>query len=907
MTEQLNQMAQAWWDWMFPMFWQVSLLIILVTLLDIAIRRWAWPQVRYALWGLIFIKLIIPPAWQMPTSIISWIQPKVENRIFIQVEPANLITTTSQQTSVSSEPQQRQSEPQVSSPVGPKVNWKGLAFLFWLSGVIIFFLLLLLRVSRLPKRHMSQTRGIAPEWFDGLFTEISQCLNLRRKPMVVFSENTKTPAVYGLFRPVLILPDRYFDEFSKEQAGHVLMHELCHLKRGDLMIHWFCIILQVFYWFNPLLIWSRRQMRHVCEICCDLSVANILREKTPDYRNTLLESTYKLFTETVEPGLGLLGLFEEPFRIASRLEWLEKKTWENSKKKIVAAAVTSIIMFICVLPMAGNSQSIEQRDLSPSIKKMKPVDTEAVLSDKDAELIEAAEKGDLSAVSAALANGADVNAKNIKGLTALMKASIEGHADVVKLLLDKGADVNARTDSGYMALTAASWAGHADSVKLLLDNGADVNVKDVEGGTVLMGASWAGHVDVVKLLLDNGADINAKDPEGRTALMAASLNGNKDIVRVLVKAGAKEDNDSKLILATRNGDLAAVSTALNNGANVNAKYTYDKTALMVASEMGHEDIVKLLLDNGADVNAKDTEGITALTSVGPRGHETIVQLLKQAGAIISGDDLAQSNLRNAAVAEEAYWVDYNAYTDSIKKLEGKAYGLYIAEGVTLQIISADNDRYKIIAFHEQGNKKYQISGPGGYVEEYFEPGSVSPTTPTTVLKFSGKVSRGQIFEKEIRQDLVFRLTTAECGWNIKIVNKTQPDHDVVGVVTPPLRGMNDCYIAGWHFRNSDNSGPNDGSVNAPQKEREFNFVLSEADYQAAYIYNELIIHSYEFDNMAEQDKKQIEEQYKKLKPGAGKLAITNLELGNLIVGKLAWIDNMEFEVTLDLPIIEYAR
>ena len=41
----------------------------------------AWPQMRYALWALVFIKLIIPPTWEMPTSIVSWIKPQVEEQI----------------------------------------------------------------------------------------------------------------------------------------------------------------------------------------------------------------------------------------------------------------------------------------------------------------------------------------------------------------------------------------------------------------------------------------------------------------------------------------------------------------------------------------------------------------------------------------------------------------------------------------------------------------------------------------------------------------------------------------------------------------------------------------------------------------------------------------------------------
>jgi len=58
MIEQLNAIARLWWDWSVAMFWQVGLLILLIAALDRLTRRWAWPQLRYALWSLILIKLL---------------------------------------------------------------------------------------------------------------------------------------------------------------------------------------------------------------------------------------------------------------------------------------------------------------------------------------------------------------------------------------------------------------------------------------------------------------------------------------------------------------------------------------------------------------------------------------------------------------------------------------------------------------------------------------------------------------------------------------------------------------------------------------------------------------------------------------------------------------------------------
>ena len=52
------------------MFWQVGLLILLIGCIDLLIRKWAWPQLRYALWSLILVKLLLPPTWSLPSGIV---------------------------------------------------------------------------------------------------------------------------------------------------------------------------------------------------------------------------------------------------------------------------------------------------------------------------------------------------------------------------------------------------------------------------------------------------------------------------------------------------------------------------------------------------------------------------------------------------------------------------------------------------------------------------------------------------------------------------------------------------------------------------------------------------------------------------------------------------------------------
>ena len=85
-----------------------------------------------------------------------------------------------------------------------------------------------------------------------------------------------------------------------------------------------------------------------------------------------------------------------------------------------------------------------------------------------------------------------------------------GPFGVARLFLDKGADVNAQQKEGGTALWNASRKGYAEIVKLLLDKGADVKAKVETGATPLWWPVEQGKVEIVKLFLDKGADANEK-------------------------------------------------------------------------------------------------------------------------------------------------------------------------------------------------------------------------------------------------------------------------------------------------------------------------------------------------------------------------------------------------------------
>ena len=90
----------------------------------------------------------------------------------------------------------------------------------------------------------------------------------------------------------------------------------------------------------------------------------------------------------------------------------------------------------------------------------------------------------------------------------------------------------------------------------------------------------------------------------------------------------KQALNDQLFEAVRKGDVAAVTAALDKGADVNAKFRYGATALFKAAERGHTEIAKVLLDRGADVKVKDTfYGATAMTWAVDNKHVGVVRLL----------------------------------------------------------------------------------------------------------------------------------------------------------------------------------------------------------------------------------------------------------------------------------------
>ena len=252
-----------------------------------------------------------------------------------------------------------------------------------------------------------------------------------------------------------------------------------------------------------------------------------------------------------------------------------------------------------------------------------------------ARLLTAVKRGEPSAVRAALARRAPVNAADTAAKTALMHAADRGRVEIVRTLLRSGAKPNLKDHNGDTALSFAAWSGHSAVVSELLAAGASIDTRNAGGWSPLIYGAINGHETVVAELLTTGAAVDLSNDQDQTALTAAAWNGHVDVVERLLRSGAQvnarsQDNWTPLMHAALSGHTASVTALLAYGASPNLRDRAGDTALILAARNGHLGVVKALVAARADIRVTNLAGESAKTAAIKQGHRQVVGVLKRA-------------------------------------------------------------------------------------------------------------------------------------------------------------------------------------------------------------------------------------------------------------------------------------
>ena len=280
LIETLNQRGGNFLSFAWPMLWQSSLLIVVLLTFDFALRRRLRASIRYALWLVVLAKLCLPPTLALPTSPAWWLHrtpppvaAKAETHYTVTYDNAPL-------------PEIPQTPLPAFAPPPPAMNFA--AWLLAVSAAVSSALLcwLLLRWWQITRQIR---RAETSERLAALADEAQRFVGMKFKVTVKLTANSMSPAVCGLFRPAVLIPQALVENFSDGQLRAVLLHELIHLRRRDVWLNFLQALLQIFYWWHPLLWVANARIRRVREEAVDDAVMLALRDEADGYASTLLE------------------------------------------------------------------------------------------------------------------------------------------------------------------------------------------------------------------------------------------------------------------------------------------------------------------------------------------------------------------------------------------------------------------------------------------------------------------------------------------------------------------------------------------------------------------------------------------------------------------------------------------
>lgn len=153
----------------------------------------------------------------------------------------------------------------------------------WSAGALIFLLAVIISYFRFLHRKRKNSVKISD---NKIFSEVKNELKISKHIGLKAAADIKSPMLVGVLFPTVYIPCR---EIPDDNMRMVLLHELTHYKRKDLLVKWFAILVNAVHWFNPLCYLACANLSEACEVSCDMSVTkNMPEEEQKLYMQTIL-------------------------------------------------------------------------------------------------------------------------------------------------------------------------------------------------------------------------------------------------------------------------------------------------------------------------------------------------------------------------------------------------------------------------------------------------------------------------------------------------------------------------------------------------------------------------------------------------------------------------------------------
>lgn len=424
----------------------------------------------------------------------------------------------------------------------------------------------------------------------------------------------------------ICLPEKVLESMNEEQLEAMIAHELAHIVRQDYYWTILLLIIDTFFFFQPLHRLARKEMHASSELLCDawaaratgnamalaaclVEVASWIKQPTPNYAL-------------------VAGMARKPSELSNRITQLLKLPDMKLQKfrllKIGFPAIGILSFALLVLP----GFSFVQASVTP---------TTLTSTSPEHITVEENETPPELATTATAAEPANTPTKGIEPQTNETALTLNTASTKAATIIDRPAELANESNPATPSMAVPPLNGtELEAVTSTHPIVPSVGTVAVGSCQDLLQAVKDEDVEKVRALLKT-VDPDCTyygDGEARSPLVAAARTGNMAIGKLLLGAKANVEFHSKndetpLMAASKNGHLAFVEMLIAQGASVDRKLRGDGTALIYAVRGEHYEISKLLLEKGADPYKAVPGDEYAMYHARMSGNRKLIKLLKE--------------------------------------------------------------------------------------------------------------------------------------------------------------------------------------------------------------------------------------------------------------------------------------
>jgi len=336
---------------------QASVLIVLVLAAQGLCGRSLQPRWRCALWVLVLLRLALPWTVPSPASVFNLFKLPTVSRI-APPEPAGWAGL---------EPPAPGDTP-AAAPL-PNTERPWLAWI-WLAGALGTAGCAGLSHYRIHRR-VARQRPLISETTLGLLEDCKALMGISAPVTLIETRAIESPTLFGFVRPRLLLPAGLASTFTREELRHVFLHELAHIKRGDVFAGWVMLGLQIVHWFNPLVWLAFNRLRADRELACDaLALSRARPGENEAYGLTIVKLLERFSHSVWAPSLA--GILEDKQQIRERINMIARFHHSNRGSALAVAlfAGLALITFtdaqqqaiaVATEPNGGDEWNLQER------------------------------------------------------------------------------------------------------------------------------------------------------------------------------------------------------------------------------------------------------------------------------------------------------------------------------------------------------------------------------------------------------------------------------------------------------------------------------------------------------------------------------------------------------------------